>query len=415
MPAQSTASRYIFQMSSAATGDFIAVLSRFARLYEPYDSVFAGICLNAAVNAWTYLIAQTGIVPPGGFHNPPGTGTGEYGDGNDSDERLWAASELFETTGSQVYRDYFDFNYNLNGIINSSMWWGNVRTLAQLTYMDSKQPSADSSIINNIGSSLINYCAGLLNKNLSNAFGVTLNPGEYTWGSNSSILNNAVILIYGFEQTGSNNFRTAALDQLNYILGANGTAYCFVTGIGHKKVMHPHHRPSQADGIAEPIPGLLAGGPDQYLDDPVLQNIFTSSTPPALCYIDDVGSYASNEIAINWNAPLVFVAGYFNSVYATSVDYKNDTGSLNDFQLFQNYPNPFNSSTKINFTLPRSGMTYLRIYDSIGSEIKTLVNELKPAGSYIVELNSGELASGVYYCRLSSGEMVQTRKIVVLK
>ena len=72
--------------------------------------------------------------------------------------------------------------------------------------------------------------------------------------------------------------------------------------------MHPHHRPSVADGVVNPVPGLLAGGPDQFLSDPSLQSLFNTSTPPALCYIDNVNSYASNEIAINWNAPLVFVS-----------------------------------------------------------------------------------------------------------
>ncbi len=55
----------------------------------------------------------------------------------------------------------------------------------------------------------------------------------------------------------------------------------------------------------------MSGGPDKNLEDDVLRAHYTSSTPPALCYIDDQGSYASNEICINWNAPLVFVAGYF--------------------------------------------------------------------------------------------------------
>lgn len=415
MPAQATASRYIYQLSSTATGDFIAVLSRFARLYKQYDSSFAAQCLNAAINAWNYLSAQTGIVPPGGFHNPPGTATGEYGDGNDSDERLWASAELYETTGNQEYKDYYDFNYNLNGIINSTMWWGNVRILAQITYLNSKQSSASTTVKTDIRNSLANYCNGLLARNSSNSMGVTLNPGEYTWGSNSSVLNNAIILVYGFTETGNINYRNAAVDQLNYIFGTNGTKYCFVTGTGIKRVMHPHHRPSEADGISEPIPGLLAGGPDQYLDDPVLQNNFNSSTPPALCYIDNVGSYASNEIAINWNAPLVFLTGYFNNFDITSVDDKNETGSLNEFRLYQNYPNPFNSTTKINFTLPQNGFTSLKIYDSIGSEVKTLLNgDLQP-GNYEIKFDAGELAGGVYYCQLKSGAALQTRKIVLLK
>ncbi len=76
--------------------------------------------------------------------------------------------------------------------------------------------------------------------------------------------------------------------------------------------MKPHHRPSEADGIVEPIPGFVVGGPNQYRDDPILQQYFNQNTPPALCYIDHLQSWASNEVAINWNAPLVFLSGFMN-------------------------------------------------------------------------------------------------------
>ena len=82
---------------------------------------------------------------------------------------------------------------------------------------------------------------------------------------------------------------------------------------------------------------------------------FNSSTPPALCYIDDVGSYASNEIAINWNAPLVFVSGYFNAEGVNSVDDQGLNFVPDKFELKQNYPNPFNPSTTITWQSPVGG------------------------------------------------------------
>ena len=115
-----------------------------------------------------------------------------------------------------------------------------------------------------------------------------------------------------YEETKNQKFFDAAFDQLHYILGANAHNLSFVTGEGKNYAMHPHFRPDAADGIDEPIPGFLIGGANQNLQDPVMQDRFNKSTPPALCYIDEVGSYASNEIAINWNAALVFVIGYFN-------------------------------------------------------------------------------------------------------
>ncbi len=213
--------------------------------------------------------------------------------------------------------------------------------------------------------------------------------------------------------------------QLNYILGTNAHNISFVTGVGSKSVMHPHHRPSWADGILAPVPGLLAGGPNQYLNDDVLKRNFNAETPPALCYIDSVESYASNEIAINWNASLVFVLGYFNGEGLTSIDDQSSILYPQSFKLNQNYPNPFNPSTIISWQAPVSGWQTLKIYDALGREVATLVNEFRAAGNYEVEFNSAinnkQLASGVYYYQLrmenpaNGTNFMETKKMIILK
>jgi endoglucanase len=237
------------------------------------------------------------------------------------------------------------------------------------------------------------------------------------------VLNKALLLIYAYEQTDNNSYFQIASMQLNYIMGTNAHNISFITGVGTNSVMHPHHRPSVADGVINPVPGLLAGGPDQYLDDPVLQSHFNSSTPPALCYIDDVGSYASNEIAINWNAPLVFVSGYFNGQGSTSVEDQSFNILPDKFELNQNYPNPFNPSTKIKYTIPSvvdakfasTTMTQLKVFDVLGNEVATLVNEYKPAGNYEVEFNAQNISSGIYFYTLSNQNYSKTKSMVLLK
>ncbi|HCY76155.1 MAG TPA: hypothetical protein DHV28_09565 [Ignavibacteriales bacterium] len=100
--------------------------------------------------------------------------------------------------------------------------------------------------------------------------------------------------------------------------------------------------------------------------------------------------------------------------------------SLNDFKLNQNYPNPFNPSTKISWQSPVSGWQTLKIYDVLGNEIATLVNEFRSAGSYEVEFKStvgnrqpayrtGRLANGVYFYQLQIGDYVETKKMILLK
>ncbi len=178
--------------------------------------------------------------------------------------------------------------------------------------------------------------------------------------------------------------------------------------------MNPHHRPSYADGIVEPIPGLLAGGPDHGLDDAVLQSLFTSATAPARCYTDNWQSYASNEIAINWNAPLVFVSGFFNESPLTSVETPPPVAPRS-FTLLQNYPNPFNPTTAISYQLSAGSEVSLRVYDILGRLVATLVQGRQNAGTYRVTFNAKGLTSGVYFYRLEAGDRSMTRKMVVLK
>jgi len=424
MPSQDSGMRYIYQKSSTATGNFIAVLSRFYRLYKNYDSTLANQCLNAAKNAWNWLINQPSIVPPGGFHNPSGTQTGEYGDNNDSDERLWAAAELFESTGEQSYKDYYEFNYNLGGLINSTMNWQNVRTLAHITYLFSKQPNTDQNVKTQLLNSLISYANTLASRKNTNGFGVSINPGEYYWGSNSQVLNNGILLILAYTKTNDNKYLSAALEQINYILGSNAHNLSFVTGIGKKYPMKPHHRPSEADGILEPIPGFVVGGPNQFLNDPILQQYFNQNTPPALCYIDHLQSWASNEVAINWNAPLVFLAGYFNVFFITSVNEKETNQNIN-FQLDQNYPNPFNGQTKIRYTINSNSDNVLfriklKIINLLGEEIFILYDGYQSAGTYEEVFDSSKLSSvylpnGIYFYQLNVNGVSITKKMVYLK
>jgi hypothetical protein len=85
------------------------------------------------------------------------------------------------------------------------------------------------------------------------------------------------------------------------------------------------------------------------------------------------------------------------------------------FALFQNYPNPFNPSTKIRYELPSAVPVVLKVYNMLGQELATLVNENKPAGVYTVEFNANNLASGVYFYRLHAGGFVETKKLLLMR
>lgn len=109
----------------------------------------------------------------------------------------------------------------------------------------------------------------------------------------------------------------------------------------------------------------------------------------------------------------IFITKLISTV--TSIkDYKNYE-SVNGFELLQNYPNPFNPTTRIRYSISRRQFVKLKIYDLLGQEITTLVNEEKPAGAHTVEIDASRLSSGIYFYRLQAGDFVETKKMILMR
>jgi endoglucanase len=136
---------------------------------------------------------------------------------------------------------------------------------------------------------------------------------QFVWGSNSDIQNAAMILAYAYKFSDKQKYLDGVIETMDYIFGKNASAYSFMSGFGCKPVMHQHNRISASDNIKAPIPGMISGGPNQNKEDDISGTKFGVEYPdtfPAKCFIDNQKSYASNETAINWNAPAVFVLGF---------------------------------------------------------------------------------------------------------
>jgi mannose/cellobiose epimerase-like protein (N-acyl-D-glucosamine 2-epimerase family) len=117
-------------------------------------------------------------------------------------------------------------------------------------------------------------------------------------------------------------------------------------------------------------------------------------------------------------------SGHFEVTYETTVTQiaSNRQLELNNFRLYQNYPNPFNPTTKIKYNVPpaitsfkNSELVKLKVYDILGYEIATLVDEQKSAGSYEVEFDASHLSSGIYFYTLTSGDFTETKKMMLIK
>ncbi len=296
--------------TTAATADFAAVMAIATRLYQPYDAAFSRACLEAAVRAWGW--AQTN--PLAGFdRNPAGISTGEYSDHGfrenfkKDNQRLWAAAELYRTTGDEVYSDFFNASYKeWNPTVSGDAYpqdWADPHDLAMWTYYFSKRSTADAKALAIIKADTLAAADKVVARQKADGYRVSLRAKDYIWGSNGGVANYGILLLMANAMTPDADYVQAVLDDIHYLLGRNANKISYVTGLGTSFVMHPHHRPSAADGILLAWPGMLSGGPNVGGQD----HITPTGLPPARCYTDTQGAYASNEVAINWNAPLVFI------------------------------------------------------------------------------------------------------------
>jgi endoglucanase len=289
---------------TCATADLAAVAAIAARVFPPFDAAFAARSLGAARRAFAWAEAHPGLV----FHNPAGIVTGEYGDDRCDDETLWAAAELFRTTGEAAYGERFVRSYAAGGPTVSAtdypQDWRNVKNLALWTY--ALAAGADPSAREVIRTDTLAAADAIVVRTQASGYRVSLRPEQYVWGSNGGVANYGVLLLTANALAPDPRYVQAALDNLHYLLGRNTHGTSFVTGLGARPVRRIHHRPSGADALAEPWPGLLSGGPNRYDRDGSGLDALPS-TPPARRFVDEQASYASNENAINWNAALVFL------------------------------------------------------------------------------------------------------------
>ncbi len=303
MPAAAKSERYVVQKSTSAALNFAAVMATASRVFAATDETLSTQMINAAKAAWEWAEQNPAVFYDQRESQLSDIKTGEYGDGTLSDEFAWAAAELYITTKEDAYYTAFKPTETTNTVPS----WGDVRGLAWVSlahHRDQLTAAADKSLIASRVETLANSLLSVWNLS---AYKTTMQSDKFVWGSNSVVLNQAMMLIQAYRLNGNADLLKAAQSQLDYILGRNAVDTSFVTGFGEKHTMHPHHRPSEADGIAEPIPGFVAGGAQPGQQDKGDCPVPYPSTITAKSYLDHYCSYASNEIAINWNAPLVYV------------------------------------------------------------------------------------------------------------
>ena len=317
-PTECKQQRYVVQKSVTAALDFAASLAQASQLFVAYEEDYPGFArqaLEAARRAYDWAVAHPDALYKQEELNrqyDPDVSTGAYGDRSVRDEFFWAASELYYVTGDRKYRDKA---VECAPDAYSAPSWGSTSPLGCFVWLlpARELDEADRAFADRLESLLLAYADQSVKGADQSAFHAPYGDEErdFFWGCLSEQgANQATSLVYAYLLSGNKDYLANAYRNMDYILGRNATGYCYVTGFGSKSPMHPHHRLSAADDVAEPLPGFLVGGPNAGQQDGAAY----ASTLPDEAYADDVNSYASNEIAINWSAGLVALSSALDAL-----------------------------------------------------------------------------------------------------
>ncbi|AFY92150.1 glycoside hydrolase family 9 protein [Chamaesiphon minutus] len=299
-PDRDTQPRFIYGISTPETAKFAAAMAIAARVYAPLQPQQSTLYLKAARRAWDYL--QTQPTMKVDWVDGDDSGSGKYLTSEidtepslkiDTDDRLWAAAELFITTKESQFDRYFlqhlPSDYTL-------FEWKDPSALGMVNYLSESATSPASEIKLKIAQQILNRADALVKK--VSTSGYRLANQRFIWGSNKMTATEGLTLILAYRMTDGTAYRQAAIDQIDYLLGRNPFNQTFVTGIGTHPVRHVNHIFARARKIS--IPGLLVGGANNGAQDGI-----APKNRGLLSYVDDEKSYATNEYAIDYNAELI--------------------------------------------------------------------------------------------------------------
>ncbi|MCS7477383.1 glycoside hydrolase family 9 protein [Umezawaea endophytica] len=311
LPAQDAQPRRLSAVSTAATLNTAAVAAQSARIWKTIDPAFAAKALAAAEKAYAAAKANPNVLADPN----DGTGGGTYSDGTVSDEFYWAAAELFTTTGGAAYRADVTGSPHYRGqsLSTRGFDWASTGPLGDITLavVPNGLPRADVAAIR---SAFTTTADAHLAQMATAGYPVPYrNPdGSYDWGSNGLVANNAVVLALANDFTGAAKYREGVYRTMDYLLGRNPTGYSYVTGYGDQPVRNVHHRfwANQLEpSLPTAPPGVLSGGPNSALQDPIAARLLQGCKPQK-CFVDHIEAYSLNEVTVNWNSALAWVANW---------------------------------------------------------------------------------------------------------
>lgn len=288
-PEEDKEKRYFTDWSSAAVADFVAMMAQASRYFEPYDKAYSQKCLAAAQLSYKFLKENPedkkfvqGEFKTGGYQT------------SDPDDRLWAAVEMWETTGNSEFLNDFEIQAKARSFKVDEDWdWGNVNNLGMFEYVLSKRSGKNPETLKTIKKNIVDVANTIALKGAADAYGRPLG-GRYYWGCNGGIARQVLNLQVANKIAPNKIYIQTSQDAIAHIFGRNYYNRSFVTGLGINPPMNPHDRRSGSDKEVQPWPGYIVGGGSK-----------------ATAWNDKQEDYTTNEIAINWQAALVYALAGF--------------------------------------------------------------------------------------------------------
>ena len=287
VPEGDTDRRFFCPWGTAATACFVAMMALGSRHFKEFDAAYAARCLAAARLSWACLRRHPDHVEP----DQSAFATGGYA-ANDASHRLWAAAELWESTGEEEFLGDFErrvvtVEFNPGGPV-----WYDVEDLALGVYLEaSRLENRDAGLVARLTASLFSRVNVIVAEAERNPHGRPLGgrKGSWEWGGNGRVAGQTYQLHLADRLRPDSAHRRAAQQALAYLFGRNFHGRSYVTGLGANPPENPHDRRGGA------WPGYLVGGP----------------WPTGRDWFDVEADYRTNEIAINWNAALIYALAAF--------------------------------------------------------------------------------------------------------
>lgn len=287
------------EKATSATANCAAVMAFGSVCYKEFDGEYADILLSSAEKGWNYV-----------KENPRVISTGTYGTGELASQKLWAACCLYYATGKEEYHDYIqnhvkDFAAGFD-IYSYGHGTDRMQKLAYFTYLLSDETS--TKVTGTVNAKYQAWRKAMVECINKNPWGTALETWAYWWGSNGNALCVAMEMYIGDKLIGGDTGEADSYAQgtLDYILGKNPLAVSYVTGEGARSISCTYSGIFSADGLDGFPAGYMPGGVNSY-------DNWIMSAYPAKCYDDSSFDWVSNENAIYYNSPLVFVTALCNS------------------------------------------------------------------------------------------------------